>query len=123
MNEVGFVLKRKAMLQEFQKQKRPPETRGGENTGEEPPPGKRKRKEKLYRQRERSLRQLRKRGHIDSKSRESPSPEGKREASVGLVGSWRHAAPGHQCYVECCVLPTPGKRQFTILRKSFLLAS
>eukprot|EP00983_Pelagomonas_calceolata_P073041 1151981-Pelagomonas_calceolata.AAC.8 len=34
------------------------------------------------------------RRHIGSKSRESPSPEGKREASVGLVGSWQHAAPG-----------------------------
>eukprot|EP00967_Tisochrysis_lutea_P031160 scaffold36699_cov18-Tisochrysis_lutea.AAC.1 len=27
-------------------------------------------------------------------SRESPSPEGKREASVRLVGFWQHAAPG-----------------------------
>eukprot|EP00983_Pelagomonas_calceolata_P060684 1146484-Pelagomonas_calceolata.AAC.5 len=27
---------------------------------------------------------------------ESPSPEGKGEAIVGLVGSWQHAAPGHQ---------------------------
>eukprot|EP00983_Pelagomonas_calceolata_P041770 1138204-Pelagomonas_calceolata.AAC.2 len=39
--------------------------------------------------------------HIGSKNRESPSPEGKRAASVGLVGSWKHAAPGHQSYVEC----------------------
>eukprot|EP00983_Pelagomonas_calceolata_P054559 1143739-Pelagomonas_calceolata.AAC.6 len=41
-----------------------------------------------------------KRRHIGSKSRESPSPEGKREASVELVGFWKHAAPGHQTYVE-----------------------
>eukprot|EP00983_Pelagomonas_calceolata_P095351 1158001-Pelagomonas_calceolata.AAC.9 len=32
-------------------------------------------------------------------NRESPSPEGKREASVGPVGFWKHAAPGHQSYV------------------------
>eukprot|EP00983_Pelagomonas_calceolata_P016129 510460-Pelagomonas_calceolata.AAC.1 len=51
------------------------------------------------RQREHSPHQLRKRRHIGSKSRESPSPEGKREASVGLVGIWKHAAPAHQSYV------------------------
>eukprot|EP00983_Pelagomonas_calceolata_P017833 559746-Pelagomonas_calceolata.AAC.3 len=38
--------------------------------------------------------------NIGSKSRESPSPEGKREASVCLVGFWKHATPGHQSYVE-----------------------
>eukprot|EP00983_Pelagomonas_calceolata_P058577 1145545-Pelagomonas_calceolata.AAC.4 len=43
---------------------------------------------------------FRRRRHIGSKSRESPSPKGKREASVGLVGFWKHAAPGHQSYVE-----------------------
>eukprot|EP00983_Pelagomonas_calceolata_P052296 1142788-Pelagomonas_calceolata.AAC.1 len=40
------------------------------------------------------LHQLRERRHIGSKSRESPSPEGKREASVGLVGFWKHAPVG-----------------------------
>eukprot|EP00983_Pelagomonas_calceolata_P063135 1147595-Pelagomonas_calceolata.AAC.18 len=35
------------------------------------------------------------RRHIGSKSRESSSPECKREASVGQVGFWKHAAPGH----------------------------
>eukprot|EP00983_Pelagomonas_calceolata_P060917 1146583-Pelagomonas_calceolata.AAC.4 len=43
---------------------------------------------------------IKERRHIGSKSRESPSPEGKRKASVGLVGFWQHAAPGHQSYVE-----------------------
>eukprot|EP00983_Pelagomonas_calceolata_P058424 1145484-Pelagomonas_calceolata.AAC.1 len=43
---------------------------------------------------------LRKRRHIGSRSREPPSPGGKREASVGLAGFWQHAAPGNQCYVE-----------------------
>eukprot|EP00983_Pelagomonas_calceolata_P086187 1156713-Pelagomonas_calceolata.AAC.3 len=41
------------------------------------------------------------RRHIGSKSRESPSPEGKKEASVGLVGFWQHTAPGHQNYNDC----------------------
>eukprot|EP00983_Pelagomonas_calceolata_P024151 759585-Pelagomonas_calceolata.AAC.1 len=50
-----------------------------------------KEKEKLHRQ---------KRRHIGSKSLESPSPEDKREASEGLVGFWKHAASGHQSYVE-----------------------
>eukprot|EP00983_Pelagomonas_calceolata_P067019 1149319-Pelagomonas_calceolata.AAC.1 len=40
------------------------------------------------------------RRHIGSKSRESPSPEGKREASVNLVGIWKHAVPVHQSYDE-----------------------
>eukprot|EP00983_Pelagomonas_calceolata_P041710 1138185-Pelagomonas_calceolata.AAC.5 len=30
------------------------------------------------------------------KSRESPSPVGKREADVGQVAFWQHAAPGYQ---------------------------
>eukprot|EP00983_Pelagomonas_calceolata_P052051 1142672-Pelagomonas_calceolata.AAC.1 len=55
-----------------------------------------KKKEKLCRQREHSPRQVRNRRHIGTKSRESPLPEDKREASVGLVGSWKHATPGHQ---------------------------
>eukprot|EP00983_Pelagomonas_calceolata_P004065 131944-Pelagomonas_calceolata.AAC.2 len=46
------------------------------------------------------LHQLRIRRHIGTKSLESPSPEGKREASVVLVGFWQHAAPGHQNYKE-----------------------
>eukprot|EP00983_Pelagomonas_calceolata_P051420 1142401-Pelagomonas_calceolata.AAC.2 len=46
----------------------------------------------VCRQREHSLHQLRKRRHTGSKNRESPSPEDKREASVGLVSSWKHAA-------------------------------
>eukprot|EP00983_Pelagomonas_calceolata_P094395 1157887-Pelagomonas_calceolata.AAC.2 len=33
---------------------------------------------------------------MGSKNRESPSPEGKEEACVGLVGFWHHMAPGHQ---------------------------
>eukprot|EP00983_Pelagomonas_calceolata_P052421 1142847-Pelagomonas_calceolata.AAC.1 len=40
--------------------------------------------------------QFEERRHIGSKSRESPSPEGKREAS--LMSFWQHAAPGHQNY-------------------------
>eukprot|EP00983_Pelagomonas_calceolata_P002913 96157-Pelagomonas_calceolata.AAC.1 len=36
------------------------------------------------------------RRHIGSYSREPPSPEGKREVSVGPMGFWQHAAPGHQ---------------------------
>eukprot|EP00983_Pelagomonas_calceolata_P044419 1139288-Pelagomonas_calceolata.AAC.2 len=39
--------------------------------------------------------------HIGSKIRESPSPEGKKEANVGLGGFREHAAPGHQSYVKC----------------------
>eukprot|EP00983_Pelagomonas_calceolata_P054659 1143796-Pelagomonas_calceolata.AAC.2 len=39
------------------------------------------------------LQQLAKRRNIGSKSREPPSPEGGREARVGLVGIWKHAAP------------------------------
>eukprot|EP00983_Pelagomonas_calceolata_P065065 1148425-Pelagomonas_calceolata.AAC.2 len=65
-----------------------------------PPPGHRakdysvicsvyKEEKKLRKQREHSLYQLRKRRHVGSKSRESPSPEGKREASVGLGTSGR----------------------------------
>eukprot|EP00983_Pelagomonas_calceolata_P117184 1160390-Pelagomonas_calceolata.AAC.6 len=53
------------------------------------------------RKREHSLHQLRKRRCIGSKSRESSSPEGKREASVGQVGFWKHAISGHQSCVEC----------------------
>eukprot|EP00983_Pelagomonas_calceolata_P040676 1137725-Pelagomonas_calceolata.AAC.1 len=34
-------------------------------------------------------------------SRESPSPHGKREASMGLVGFWKHVAPGRQRYGQC----------------------
>eukprot|EP00983_Pelagomonas_calceolata_P008191 267348-Pelagomonas_calceolata.AAC.1 len=48
--------------------------------------------EKPRRQREHSLHQLRR--HIGSKSRESPSPEVKGEASVGLVVFWQHAPRG-----------------------------
>eukprot|EP00983_Pelagomonas_calceolata_P057556 1145118-Pelagomonas_calceolata.AAC.1 len=33
---------------------------------------------------------------MGSKSCEPPSPDGKREASVGLVGFWQHVATGHQ---------------------------
>eukprot|EP00983_Pelagomonas_calceolata_P065112 1148443-Pelagomonas_calceolata.AAC.1 len=44
---------------------------------------------------------IKERGHIGSKSHEPPSPEGRREASVGPVDFWQHAAPGHQSYVEC----------------------
>eukprot|EP00983_Pelagomonas_calceolata_P120669 1160727-Pelagomonas_calceolata.AAC.26 len=60
--------------------------------------------EKPHRQREHqqeySLYQLRKRRHIGPKSREPPSPEGKRqlEASVGPGGFWQHAAPAQQNY-------------------------
>eukprot|EP00983_Pelagomonas_calceolata_P047765 1140774-Pelagomonas_calceolata.AAC.1 len=53
------------------------------------------------RQREHPLHQFRKRRHIGSKSCESPSPEGKREASVGKVGFWQHTAPRHQNYNDC----------------------
>eukprot|EP00983_Pelagomonas_calceolata_P058991 1145730-Pelagomonas_calceolata.AAC.8 len=51
-----------------------------------------------------SLQYLRKRRHIGSKSRESPSPEGKREALVRLVGFWQHVALRHQGYGDCFVL-------------------
>eukprot|EP00983_Pelagomonas_calceolata_P028523 893181-Pelagomonas_calceolata.AAC.1 len=44
---------------------------------------------------------MKKRRRIGSKSRESASPEGKRDASMGLVGFWKHAAPGHQNNNEC----------------------
>eukprot|EP00983_Pelagomonas_calceolata_P064150 1147998-Pelagomonas_calceolata.AAC.1 len=60
------------------------------------------RKEKeLRRRRKLSLHQLRKRRHICSKSRASPSPESEREAGVDLVGFWQHADPGHQIYLNC----------------------
>eukprot|EP00983_Pelagomonas_calceolata_P075136 1152865-Pelagomonas_calceolata.AAC.2 len=57
------------------------------------------------RQREHSLHQSRKRRHVGSKTRESPIPEGKREASMGLESSWRHVAPG-QDYNEYFCLET-----------------
>eukprot|EP00983_Pelagomonas_calceolata_P051462 1142424-Pelagomonas_calceolata.AAC.2 len=41
------------------------------------------------------------RRYIGSKSCESLSPKGKREASVSLVGFWQHATPGHQKLIEC----------------------
>eukprot|EP00983_Pelagomonas_calceolata_P109295 1159545-Pelagomonas_calceolata.AAC.10 len=56
---------------------------------------------KLRRQRKLSLHQLRRMRHIGSKSRGSPSPEDERGVNVDRVGFWQHAAPGHQCYVEC----------------------
>eukprot|EP00983_Pelagomonas_calceolata_P068779 1150071-Pelagomonas_calceolata.AAC.2 len=40
-------------------------------------------------------------------SRESPSPEDKREASVGPVGFWKHAASGHQSYVVLLISMAP----------------
>eukprot|EP00967_Tisochrysis_lutea_P063706 scaffold82304_cov36-Tisochrysis_lutea.AAC.1 len=40
--------------------------------------------------------QLRKRRHSGSKSCEPPSPEGKREASVGVMDFWQHATPRHR---------------------------
>eukprot|EP00983_Pelagomonas_calceolata_P060983 1146613-Pelagomonas_calceolata.AAC.7 len=39
-----------------------------------------------------------KRRHTGSKSRVSPSPEGKKKADVGLVGFWQHATSGHRDY-------------------------
>eukprot|EP00983_Pelagomonas_calceolata_P086752 1156825-Pelagomonas_calceolata.AAC.1 len=57
--------------------------------------------EKSCRQREHSLHHSRKRRQIGSNSRESPPPEGRRQASVGQVGFWKHAAPGDQIYIEC----------------------
>eukprot|EP00983_Pelagomonas_calceolata_P087951 1157082-Pelagomonas_calceolata.AAC.2 len=45
--------------------------------------------------------------------RESPSPDGKREASVGLVGSWQHTAQGHHSNNESYVLVKDGKKNYT----------
>eukprot|EP00983_Pelagomonas_calceolata_P015423 488815-Pelagomonas_calceolata.AAC.1 len=55
-----------------------------------------KKKKKLHSQRKLSLHQVRKRRHIGSKSRESPSPEDERGVNVDRVAFWLHAAPGHQ---------------------------
>eukprot|EP00983_Pelagomonas_calceolata_P126526 1161311-Pelagomonas_calceolata.AAC.26 len=63
-------------------------------------PGEKKQKGKLRGQRKLSLHQSRKMRHIGSKSRMHPLPEGTKEAVVCLVGLWKHAAPGHQRYVE-----------------------
>eukprot|EP00983_Pelagomonas_calceolata_P099803 1158500-Pelagomonas_calceolata.AAC.13 len=60
-----------------------------------------KEKKKLRRQRKPSLHQLRKRRHIGSKSRVSPSPEDERGVNVDRVGFRQNAAPGHQYYDEC----------------------
>jgi len=49
---------------------------------------------------ENTLHKSRKRRHISSRSRESPSPEGKREANMGQVGFWQRAAPGYRNYNE-----------------------
>eukprot|EP00983_Pelagomonas_calceolata_P081890 1155736-Pelagomonas_calceolata.AAC.3 len=62
---------------------------------------KNKGKKKLRRQGKVSLHQLRKLGHICSKSRESPSPEDERGVNADQMVFWQHAAPGHQCYDEC----------------------
>eukprot|EP00983_Pelagomonas_calceolata_P024680 777136-Pelagomonas_calceolata.AAC.1 len=65
---------------------------------------KKRKKEKLRRQRKLSLHQLRKERHIDSKSHESSSPEDERGVNVDQVVFWQHAAPRHQCFDDECFL-------------------
>eukprot|EP00983_Pelagomonas_calceolata_P084024 1156278-Pelagomonas_calceolata.AAC.1 len=40
-------------------------------------------------------------GNGDTLAYKVVRPEGKREASVGLLASWQHSASGHQKYYEC----------------------
>eukprot|EP00983_Pelagomonas_calceolata_P035732 1118660-Pelagomonas_calceolata.AAC.2 len=70
---------------------------GFEQCSQEFAVGQRVRKKRTIRYTVRTLpTSTKERRYIGSKSHESPSSEGKREASEGLVGFWQHAAPGHQ---------------------------
>eukprot|EP00983_Pelagomonas_calceolata_P064430 1148120-Pelagomonas_calceolata.AAC.2 len=56
------------------------------------PEGKRTEK---YIDSENTLHRLKKRRNIGSKSLESPSTEGKKEANASLTEIWKHVTPGH----------------------------
>eukprot|EP00983_Pelagomonas_calceolata_P006156 204464-Pelagomonas_calceolata.AAC.1 len=71
---------------------------------------------KPCRQREHSQHQVRKRGHVGSKSHEPPSPEDKREASVGLdMGSIDSPTHTQEHCVESGLSTLKLFAQFTVL--------
>eukprot|EP00983_Pelagomonas_calceolata_P071654 1151350-Pelagomonas_calceolata.AAC.6 len=68
---------------------------------------------------------LRKSRHVGSKIRESPSPEIKKEADLGLVDFWQHVVLGHQGYVHYVVVVVrpPAGYQASYLHSIYHLSS